>query len=410
MSGLEKTAWFFFIVTCILIVFVQPYLFTLHGHQADIYGGLMCAISLMTALAAARTVGAVVKSSHLMVSLVLLLLAMISGAFSSTPLASSGRSFFLMSAGLGGFWCSQILLHSESGRRVFMWLCTAILIGYLAVSLLTYFVWGKTIYHLIDPNPRTLINRILLLSLGPIALIGSRKPLNWLLGIPLLCLSYIALLLDAIGFNRFFYTVSVITLVSSLLLFIFGRWTKIQLAVVLLSGAVAMIGAVYAFSPIESKLQNIMNDNRTRYRLENYPFAWHIVKQHPVIGIGLETPLNQFLWNYGPKLTQWPNRQLFSEMVQRINSPDNMYLAFMVYLGLPFLFVYVFALLVLLWRLLRIAWRAPPGFGIHPVAILIPLVACMMHFVDLDGLLYGDINWYFHLILGLIPVYSAASK
>jgi len=258
--------------------------------------------------------------------------------------------------------------------------------------------------------------------------------------------------LDAIGFNRSLYTASIILLTSSLLLLVFGRWSKIQLVLVLSTGAVAVITAVYVFSPILSKVLHprafkeetlaiagrdagrnhdtvaagvpaghvhwyesalvltIVNDNRIRYRLENYPFAWHIVKQHPVIGIGLETPLNQFLWNYEPRLTQWPNRQLFGEMVRKINSLDNMYLAFMVYLGLPFLLVYVFALLVLLWRLLRIAWRPPPGFGIHPLAILIPLVASMMYFVDLDGLLHGDINWYFHVLLGLIPVYSASSK
>ncbi|MBI4963544.1 MAG: O-antigen ligase family protein [Desulfomonile tiedjei] len=410
MSLAEKAAWSFFFLTCVAVAFVQPYLFTVFGHEADVYGGLLCAVSLITALAAARSKGVALKPSHLTVSFILLLLAIISGAFSSTPLSSSARSFFLMSSGLGGFWCSQILLRNEVGKRVFMWLCVGILVGFLAISLLTYFVWGKTIHYLIDPNPRTLINRILLLSLGPIAMIGTRKPVTVILGILLVCLSYVALLLDAIGFNRFIHTMSIILLVAWLLVAVFGRWTKLQLALVLCSGVVVFITAVYVFSPIQSKLHTIMNDNRTKYRLENYEYSWHIVKQHPVIGIGLETPLSQFLWNYDSKLTRWPNRQFFYDMVKQINSPDNMYLAFMVYLGLPFLLLYLCALLGMLWKLLRIAWRPPPGFGFHPLAILIPVVASTMHFVDLDALLYGDINWYFHVLLGLVPAYGGSSK
>jgi len=315
-----------------------------------------------------------------------------------------------MASGLGGFWCSQILLQSEPGKRAFIGLCTAILVGYLALSLLTYFVWGKTIHYLIDPNPKTLIIRILLLSLGPIAMIGTRKPVNVIFGILLLCLSYVALLLDAISFNRFIHTMSIIILVSWLLIAVFGRWSKLQLALVLVSGVVTIITAVYVFSPLNVKIQTIMNDHRTRYRFESYPFSWHIAKQHPVVGIGLDTPLTKFLWNYDSRLSGWPNRQFFTNMVHSINSPDNMYLAFMVYLGLPFLLIYLCALFALLWKLLRIAWRPPPAFGIHPLAILIPVVASLMHFVDLDALLYGDINWYFHILLGLVPASITAKK
>jgi len=410
MSTVEKIAWFFFSLTCVVVAFVQPYLFTLYGHQTDIYGGLLCAISLMAAIAAARTVGVTLKPSYLIISLVLLLLAMISAVSSSTPIGSSVRSFSLMSTGLAGFWCSQILLQSESGKRGFVWLCTAILTGYLAISLLTYFVWGKTIHYLIEPNPRTLINRILLLSLGPIAIITSRKPGKFLLGSLLLSLSYVALLLDAIGFSRFIHTMSIILLISWLLVSLFGRLTKLKLALLLLSGVIAILTAVYVFSPIQYRVQIIMNDTRTLYRLENYPFSWHIAKEYPITGIGLATPLGRFLWNYNLKLVRWPYPKLFPDMINQINSPDNTYLAFMIYLGLPFLLLYVFSLLVLLWKLLRIAWHPPPDIGIHPLAVLIPVVAAMMHFVDLDGRLYADINWFFHVVLGLIPAQITSGK
>jgi O-antigen ligase len=217
-------------------------------------------------------------------------------------------------------------------------------------------------------------------------------------------------LLDAIGFNRFIHTMSVIIVVSWFLSSVFGRWSKLQLALVIVGGAVTIITAVYVFSPWDVKLKTIMSDQRTRYRLESYPFSWHIVKQHPLLGVGLDTPLTEFLWNYDSKLTRFPSRQFYVNMVHTINSPDNMYLAFMVYFGLPFLLIYVCALLALLWKLLRIAWRPPPDFGIHPLAILIPVIAAMMHFVDLDALLCGDINWYFHVLLGLIPATVEARK
>jgi hypothetical protein len=403
MSLIEKTAWLLFCLTCVTIAFVQPYLFTIYGHQADIYGGLLCALSLLTALLAARSAGVRLKRSYLVMSLALLFLAMISGAYSSTSTSSSIRSFFLISCGLGGFWCSQVLLRNDEGKRVFMWLCVAILLGYLVMSLLTYLVLGKTLHYLIDPNSTTLINRILLLSFGPLALIGSRGRLNAVLGVLLLGFSYVALLVDATTFSRFIHTVSIIVLVSWILVSIFGRLTKLRFALLLLSGMVVMATAVYVFSPVQPKIHTIMNDTRTLYRLENYPFSWHIAREHPVVGIGLETPLKEFLWNYSLRVHRWPSPSFFGQKVARINSPDNSYLAFMVYLGIPFLILYGFALVVLLWKLMRIAWRRPPWFGLPPLAILIPVTAALMHFMDLDGLLFGDINWYFHVLLGLIP-------
>ena len=222
----------------------------------------------------------------------------------------------------------------------------------------------------------------------------------------MLGLSYVALLVDAISFSRFIHTVSIIVLVSWILVSIFGRWTKLRFALLLLSGVVVMATAVYVFSPVQPKIHTIMNDTRTLYRLENYPFSWHIAREHPVIGIGLETPLKEFLWSYSLRVDRWPNPKFFGQMVARINSPDNAYLAFMVYLGLPFLILYAFALVVLFWKFMRIAWRRPPWFGLPPLAILIPVTAALMHFMDLDGLLYGDINWYFHVLLGLIPAYA----
>jgi O-antigen ligase len=372
-------------------------------------GGFLSAMSLLTALMALRKSSAKLHPASLIVSLILLILAINSGLFSDSTVRSSVRGFVLMTTGLGGFWCGQILLGDNSGKRYYIWLCTIILVGFLIMSCFTYLMWGKTAYYFLDPNPKTMINRILLLSFGPIAMIGMRSWSSITIGITLLCASFLVILGDAVFFGRFMHTAVVIFIVLIGLALFSHKWRLRQLVFFFLGGILIMVVAVYVFHPLPVKVGTIMSDTRTQYRIENYPFSWHIAQQHPMLGTGLDTRLAGYLGDYHERYAHWADPRQFNTMVSEINSPDSTYLAFMVYLGIPFLIVYILALLGLLARLFRALWRPPPELPFHPLALAIPVLAAVLHFVDLEGLLFEDINWFFHVLLGMIPV-AGSSK
>ena len=43
-----------------------------------------------------------------------------------------------------------------------------------------------------------------------------------------------------------------------------------------------------------------------KFRLEMYPLALHIFKEFPLLGIGVWTPLEEFLWDYTPMFLTLP--------------------------------------------------------------------------------------------------------
>jgi ABC-type uncharacterized transport system YnjBCD ATPase subunit len=40
------------------------------------------------------------------------------------------------------------------------------------------------------------------------------------------------------------------------------------------------------------------------------------------------------------------------------------------------------------------------------VVLLLPLTASLLHFQFFDGLLFPQLSWFFHILLGLIPTVS----
>jgi hypothetical protein len=55
-------------------------------------------------------------------------------------------------------------------------------------------------------------------------------------------------------------------------------------------------------------------------------------------------------------------------------------------------------------KLVGLAFKPPPGLFFHPLALLFPLTVALVHFQFFDGLLFPQSCWFFHLLLGLIPL------
>jgi O-antigen ligase len=139
------------------------------------------------------------------------------------------------------------------------------------------------------------------------------------------------------------------------------------------------------------------------YRIENYPFSWSIAKRHPFFGIGLRAPRTAFLEDYQVEY-KYSSKEEFAKVLAEIKTPDNIFLTFIAEMGLPFTILYLAAVMVLLFKLMRMVFHPPPGLIFPPLVLAFPLAVALVHYQLYDGLLFSQNSWFFHILLGLIPV------
>ena len=394
MTRAEKVIWLFFAATSCQLAFLQPSVVLASGQRVNLFSGLLCFLSLSVALIWARRGAIKVKSPEFLVSVALIVLGVISALHSLTPLASFLRVFVLLASGLGGFWCARILLNTPENQRRFQWLCLFLLSGVVLLSLAGYFLTGQIHYYFFKGSNHPLADMIFLLSGAPLALLARKSRNSVLLGAVLLGLGYAVLCLS----ERL--SVVLIPVGLGVLGVLFGalRWKHLLAALIV----IAIIVGLSAPHILWFKL----NKEYPSYRVENFFFSWSIAKQHPVLGIGLRAPREQFLNDY--RLTYpYAAKEQFAEDVAGIVTADNQILTFLSGLGFPFTILYGLAVLTLLVKLIRLAWRPPPGSFFPPLALLFPLSLALVHFQLYDGLLFAQNSWFFHLLLGLIPVGTA---
>jgi hypothetical protein len=391
MSTREKLVWGLFCFTCFQVAFLNPYVLVIPGQRSNLFSGFLC---LLTLLAAWRVMARGTenwRSPEAVVSVVLTLLVILSSAFSAVPGSSMARGFTVVGSALGGFWCARILLASQRGRKFFRLYCMALLGGLLAVSLFGFLVFGQT-YKLVDVNPHPLADRMLILWFAPLSFLiggsGEGRAVAWVMVLLSCAVFYVSDLRSAM----------LIPVVLVVLAALFGA-LRLRYLIVILVVIAAVLVAFFKQLPA-GKMDKYQE--YTYYRAESYPFAWHVALKRPILGIGLRAPKDQYLKDY--KLSYpYVSREKFSESLKRIMTLENIFLTFMAELGFPFLIIYSGCLIILLFRLLRELHRPPPSRLFHPLVLLLPIVAALLHFQVLDGLLHPQISWFFHLLLGLIP-------
>ncbi len=401
----EKLIWIFFGVTCLQLAFLQPYLVLIPGERANLFSGLLCFLTLLVACFLGKE-SLPKKSPELLISSVLLILALLSGLFSLNPRSASLRVFILAASALGGFWCARILLTTAANRRLFQWLCLVILVGIMLLSFVGYFLSGK-VTHFFDPNYHSPTDIIFLLSFAPLTLITEKSRPKVILGVVILGLSYIILCLSG--------SLSVVLITQGLFLAIalMGRLPFRYFLIVVITMSLLPIGRGTDRPAIFYVVQHIMEQKTVKehvsvyYRIENIYLSWRIALEHPFFGIGLRTSREKFLENYQPRYP-YVTKEKFAQKAGEVVSSDNMVLTLLAGLGFPFLIIYSTSILILLWRMIRMASNPSLLPPIPPLAILLPLVASLLHFQFFDGLLFPQLSWFFHILLGLIP--TAAGK
>ena len=380
-----------FCATCLQLAFLKPYVVMIPGERANLFSGLLCALALGAACSLGAKPPLRKGAGEVGMSLALGMLMIVSGFMSLTPGSSSARGFVVLSSGLGGFWCARILLATESRRRTFVWLSSALLGGILLFSLTSYLQVGN-VYSFLDPNPHPLATKILLLWFAPLTLLVTGSRSAKALAVFLIVASYLVFYLSSLR------SAVLIPFALCIVAFLFQRFSLRYLLSII---GVLLVVIIYFFGHLPDwKLGKEYEP--AYYRVENYPFSWHIATKHPFLGIGLRAPREEFLKDYETKYP-YVSKEQFLGSVQTIRSSENIFLTFMVEVGFPFILFYGVSLFVLLRQLLHRIGPVEHTDALPPIALLLPLTAALLHCLVFDALLHPQVSWFFHILLGLIP-------
>jgi hypothetical protein len=393
-----------FSATCVQLAFQKPYWVVAGEYRVNLFSALLSAACLLSAGIHAQRRGLKLPPRPFWISLALFTLGAVSSLLSLDPKTSGLRFFALAAPSLGGYWCGRILLRSWRAQNGFRWLCLLVLAAVLGLCLASG-LRSARIDQFLAINLHVLVNLILLLSFAPLSLLGGRSRLSSTLGVLILGVSFVVLFLSD---RRIVLVIMLGLLLVAGLLRLLDR----RKVIILVLASVVLGSYLLLHQPGETVTKEAI---RTFYRLESYPFSWHILKHHPFFGIGLLAPRTRFLNDYQ---VWYPHATLekFQVASSWIRTSENTLLTFMVDLGVPFAVLYSLALLLSVGRLLKMlvhpkttengTMTSTPSLqavGFPPAALFFPLAAALMHYLVFHGLLYPQLCWYFHLLLGLIP-------
>jgi hypothetical membrane protein len=211
----------------------------------------------------------------LMVSIIILGIVNVYLSDSPSKSLSSMQTFLL--TGIFALWASMFLLTDQRRRQVFDWFCAGALAVIGLGELVTWLVRGNCgpgVFQLFALHPIPLGTLLILLSPGPVRLILSKNSPANLLG----------WLLVLLAGSLIFLTHKRGTMLAVGMVY-FGR-RRIYL-VFSIGLAVSLIVPLQAWRMYARLDPNIPHYVSILNRLELYPFALHIWKTHPIMGIGL---------------------------------------------------------------------------------------------------------------------------
>ncbi len=400
-SILFRLAWFYFALVSVHLVFLRPYWQVIPGENSRIFSAVLCLTAFTSAIVVAERGKFRAKWREISISLILSALAFTSAYFSVTPVSSMARSFVLVCCCVGGFWCSRILLNTVSRQKAFAWLCSAALAGFLAVCLLGYALGGNITFFF-GENPHALLSRMYLLAFGPVALITLRKVVPCITGALLLILAYIV---SHLGSSPSVVEMGALMPIAMAFVatFVLVLRARSRVALLCLLFVVAVIASHY-ISNIPTK--DHWSKERHYYRLESYPFALHGAKQRTWFGIGLRAPREHFVNDYTVRQPQY-SKELFIQEIEYLETQENMFLTMLVGLGVPFFILYMFCLIIIVFRLGADCIRGPSGESeISPISLVVPLSAGIVYCTMTDVLMLAPCAWFFHILLGMAPTFD----
>lgn len=384
-----------FVITCIQLTFLWPYVVVIDGERANVFSGILCAVTLIAVWALCPKSGMRINPLEIAVTVLLVFFAVGSAALSATPVSSGWRTFVIMASGLGGYWSARFLLHSVEARKLFVYFCSGLLLCVVSLILIAL-VQGAPGHILLDVNPHPVCSRILMLSFAPMALIATGGLIPLTAGAIMLMAAYIGLVAMLVWGQ-----VSTAPIFPIILLFIscafFWKSKKVRAVLLVLLVFASIMTAIFA-GRIQKDLP--LDSQSFTYRYENLFFSTHIAAEHPFFGIGARSPREEYLDNYVVKHPLY-TKEKFVEWTGVVRTSDNLPLSMLADFGFPFTLIYIASVVWLTLLLVRSAWKKQENLFPHPLALLLPILAIMMQSMILDSIYHPHVSWFFHILIGL---------
>jgi O-antigen ligase len=330
----------------------------------------------------------------------IIILGILNVAFSVNPPKSYEDMKLFLLTGVLPLWTSMFLLTDRRRRNEFGVFCCCCLVIVAPAEIISYLAKGggdPASIDLFTINPIPTGTLMILLSLGPLYCLLSESPKIKIVGYLLLVcglaliwmtqkrgtwISLMVMVLVAITYWRSKFKYYVLALLLAVLLLISWR-----------------VGNNY-----KSLDATIPSDMSILYRLEMYPFALHIFTSHPFLGIGLRPYMHeQYLADYQQRNKNFPN---FAENIKKLQTFDNMLVTGFVELGSLMTLTYLTLIALIIIKYCR---KSRPYLSSRTAdfLILLPLLGFGVHSLTYDSLMFPQINWLFHVELGMLVGYSS---
>jgi hypothetical protein len=314
---------------------------------------------------------------------------------------SSMRVFEL--TGLLALWTSLFLFTDQRRLDRFDWFCSGSLAIIAVVELFGFLGSGGnkiTSFQIFSNHPIPLCTMIILLSPGPLHLVLSKNIRMQISG-------WLSVILASSVFALSGKRGPLVALGAMLLVWLGYRHQPLRY---LILSVFLMMLLILPFTG--SHLVAHLNPKFPAHasilqRLEQYPFAWHIWKQHPVMGIGLRS------WTHANYLSDYQqhlkNLSDFPQAVVHLQTFDNMFLTGLVELGTIMTLIYLGLVIYILVRYCLTLRSMPEPSAIDWYRVLV-MIGFAVHSLTYDSLLFPSVNWLFHVQLGIMVAYSVPKQ
>nr|WP_319543120.1 O-antigen ligase family protein [uncultured Pseudodesulfovibrio sp.] len=376
---------------CAHAAFLTPYIVLVHGERTNLFTSLLTLATFFVVVFISRRTfsdfgGWLWSSWEPCAWLTLGGLVVLSGFLSPERTASLYRSFAFFAPAFAGYWCGRVLLGDAFWQRYGATLFTAL----FAVLALGQIVYGAGLAF-IAVHHHAMANMLIVLAVGPLTFfIRAKTKGKRIIWLGMLSLGFWAAYLVGSRFT---------ILLPFVLLPLFACFGCIRKRYTCVATVIFLGVAVFFFFQNPSKMLHLKNYESIFYRVEGVPTAAHIAKQHPFFGIGLRASRAPYLEDYEMH-SDLTDRDTYMRVVRNNVTSDNMLSTMVVGLGLLPTLLYV-AMLAVYGRRVVSSFEPAQCGGLDNRMIGLALFSCLIHFTIQDGLLYPQLSWYFHLLLGV---------
>lgn len=394
-SSGQRTAFLLVLVTSFQASFLLPNVTLLLDERTNLFTGLLCGLSLVGAWLFTDGIEQRLRSRGFWLSLALVLLGGASILASHDASTAFYRGSVALTSSLGGYWCGRTVLGDPAWRRLFAKACLVMLF-FLALFCIGGVLADGNINDLLSGTGKhPLANRIMLLWFAPLAFIATDTGLLRWSSMAVMVVSYAAIYVSGL---RTTVLMPIVLGMASILLGILPlRWTLAALVAFSL-----LATGFFLAMPEEWQVITTSDREEVYYRLESFPFSLHIVEKHPLLGVGLRTDRMDFYEDYEVKYPYVSRRQ-FKESLQKIVTSENSLLTIATGFGLPFALLYLTGLLWTYGCLVISMVRLPSSQSLAMLSLFLPITAGITYAQIYDAVMYPQICWFFHLLVGMAP-------